>query len=88
LGAEGPRRVAALRNRGRAFIRSCLDEASEKGLLREDLDLEAAVLVVTGLVMGFLFAARDGALPARPDEMAKRSWQTLRSMLLPSEVAP
>ena len=81
LGAEGPRRIAALRNRGREFIRSCLREAAEKGLLREDLDIEGAVVLVTGMVMGFLFAAKDGALPAPIGEMERRCWQTLRSML-------
>ena len=81
LGEEGPRRVAALRNRGRAFIRSCLREAAEKDLLREDLDIEGAVLLVTGMVMAFLFAAKDGALPAPVGEMEKRAWKTVRSML-------
>lgn len=79
LGAEGPRRVAALRNRGREFIRSCLREAGEKGLLREDLDIEGAVVLVTGMVMGFLFAAKDGALPVPAGEMQRRCWLTLRS---------
>lgn len=81
LGAEGPERVAALRNRGREFIRSCLRDAAEKGLLREDLDIEGAVLLITGTVIGFLFAAKDGALPSPVDEMEKRAWQTLRSAL-------
>lgn len=86
LGAEGPKRVAALRNRGREFVRSCLREAAEKGLLREDLDLEGAVLLVTGTVMGFLFATTDGALPAPAGEMERRCWQTLRSALARKQV--
>lgn len=81
LGAEGPRRVAALRNRGREFVRSCLYEAAEKGLIRADIDIEAAVLLVTGTVMSFLFATKDGALPAPVEEMEKRSWRTLLSAL-------
>ena len=81
LGAEGPRRVAALRNRGRDFIRSCLHEAAGQGLLRKDLDVEAAVILVTGMVMGFLFASKDRALPAPAARMEKRTWHSLRSML-------
>ena len=81
LGAEGPVRVAALRNRGRQFIRSCLHEAAEQGRLREDVDLEGAVLLVTGMVMGFLFAAKDNALPVPAEEMERRCWQTLRLAL-------
>ncbi|MBN2195336.1 MAG: TetR/AcrR family transcriptional regulator [Polyangiaceae bacterium] len=88
LGAEGPRRVAALRNRGRSFIRSCLREAAEKGLLREDLDIEGAVVLVTGTVMGFLFAATDGALTAPAGEMERRCWRTLRSALARKQVLP
>jgi curli biogenesis system outer membrane secretion channel CsgG len=72
MGAEGPRRVAALRNRGREFVRACLREAAGKGLLREGLDIEGAVILVTGTVMGFLFAAKDGALPAPIGEMERR----------------
>jgi hypothetical protein len=86
LGAEGPRRVASLRNRGREFVRSCLREAGEKGLLREDLDIEGAIVLVTGTVMGFLFAATDSALPAPAGEMERRCWQTLRSALVRKQV--
>jgi len=86
LGTEGPRRVAALRNRGRDFVRSCLREAAEKGLLREDIDIEGAVILVTGTAMGFLFAAKDGVLPASADEMERRCWQTLRSALVRRQV--
>ncbi len=81
LGARGSRRVAELRNRGRDFVRSCLREADEKGQLREGLDVEAAVVLVTGMAMGFLFAVKDGALPTAPGEMAQRCWRTLRSAL-------
>lgn len=87
LGAQGPQRVAALRDRGRAFIRASLNEALGKGLVRNDLDIEAAVLVITGTVMGFLFAAKDAALVAPVAEMQQRSWQTLRSWLVCEEVA-
>lgn len=86
LGAEGPRRVASLRNRGREFVRSCLREAGEKGLLREDLDIEGAIVLVTGMVMGFLFAATDGALPAPAGDMERRCWQTLRAALARKQV--
>ncbi|MEK7703329.1 MAG: TetR/AcrR family transcriptional regulator [Myxococcota bacterium] len=87
LGEEGPRRVAALRNRSRAFIRSCLGEAAVKGLIRQDIDIEGAVLIVAGMATGFLFAAKDGALVASVDEMAVRCWQTLQAMFEPKQVA-
>ena len=73
-------------NRGREVVRSCLREAGEQGVLREDLDIEAAVVLVTGMVVGFLFAATDGALPAPAGEMERRCWRTLRSVLARREV--
>lgn len=87
VGAQGPRRVAALRNRGREIVRSCLREAAAKGQLRDGLDIEGAVVLVTGTVMGFLFAAKDGALPAGAD-IERRCWQTLRSLLEQPQVLP
>ena len=86
LGTEGPRQVAALRNRGREFIRSCLREATEKGLVQNNLDIESAVLLVTGTVMGFLFAVKDEALPAPVGEMERRCWLTLRLALTQKQV--
>ncbi len=88
LGAEGPHRIAALRNRGRDFVRSCLREAVDQDLVRSDLDIESAVLLVTGMAMSFLFAAKDGALTAPAAEMEQRSWQTLLSMLEPTQRRP
>jgi AcrR family transcriptional regulator len=81
LGAEGPRQVAALRNRGRDYIRSCLREASEQGLVREGLDIESAVVLVTGLVMGFLFAVKDGAIEGSIERAGQRAWRTFARFL-------
>ncbi len=50
---------------------------------RRTLDIEAAVLLITGMAMGFLFASKDGALTAPIDEMERRCWQTVRSILAP-----
>ncbi len=86
LGDKGQRQVAALRDRGRDFIESCLREAAAKGLLQEDLDIKSAVVLITGMVMGFLFAAKDGALPAPAGEMARRCWQTLSKALVRKQV--
>jgi len=82
LGAEGPRRVAALRNKGREIIRSWLGEAAEAGRLRAELDIDSAVVVVTGAVMGFLFAAKDGAITGSHEQAARRVWSTLAQLLV------
>ena len=88
LGDEGPLRVAALRNRGREFVRSCLRDAAQQGLIRSDIDIEATTILITGMVMGVLFAAKDGALTAPIAEMGERCWRTLESMLQPEQVTP
>ena len=85
LGEEGQRRIAALRNQGRQYIRTCLCEASRKGLLRKDIDIEGSVLLITGMVMGFLIAVKDGALSVKIEEMEQRAWQTLLAALLPNQ---
>jgi AcrR family transcriptional regulator len=86
LGDEGPLRVAALRNRGRKFVTSCLRDAAQQGLIRRDIDIEATAILITGMVMGVLFAAKDGALTAPIAEMGERCWRTLESMLQPVQV--
>jgi AcrR family transcriptional regulator len=87
LGADGPRQVAALRNSGRALVRSCLREAADAGLVRQDLDVDATMLLITGIVMSFLFAMKDGALPASVPDMEGRIWQTISSLLAPARQA-
>jgi len=88
LGAEGPRRVAALRNRGRQFIRSCLAEAAQKGLIRGSTDIDSAVLLISGMVMSFLFAAKDGALSGPAGDMEQRCWRTVLVLLGGEDVTP
>jgi AcrR family transcriptional regulator len=87
LGTDGPRQVAALRNRGRALVRSCLQEAVDAGLVRQDLDVDATVLLITGSVMSFLLATKDGALPVPVPDMKERIWQTISSLLAPATQA-
>lgn len=88
LGDAGPLRIAALRNRGRELVTSCLRDAAQQGLIRSDIDIEATAILITGMVMGVLFAAKDEALTAPITEMGERCWRTLESMLQPAQVTP
>jgi AcrR family transcriptional regulator len=89
LGADGPRQVAALRNRGRAFVRTCLREAVDAGLVRRDLDVDATMLIITGIVMSVLFASKDGALDAPVPEIEDRIWRSLAPLMAPpTQVTP
>jgi AcrR family transcriptional regulator len=84
LGDDGPKRVAGLRNRGRAFVTSCLREAADAGLVRRDLDVETTMLLITGIVMSVLIAAKDGALHAPVPDMDARVWEAISSLLTPA----
>lgn len=81
MGDEGRRRVGELRNRGREFVRSCLEEAAQKNLIHPDVDLESAALLVNGMVMSLLFASKDGAIQGPIDEAGRRVWRTFARLL-------
>lgn len=81
MGDEGRQRVAELRNRGRAFVRSCLEEASKKQLINSETDIESAVLVINGMVMSLLFASKDGAIDRPIDQAGRRAWRTFAQLL-------
>jgi AcrR family transcriptional regulator len=75
---EGVEKVAALRNRSRAFVRGCLAEASRAGLLADGLGpAEGTVLVV-----GALLALAHGGAGERPTPaLAARVWDALERTL-------
>jgi AcrR family transcriptional regulator len=81
MGDEGRRRVADLRNRGRSFVRFCLEEAVDKGLIARETDIESAVLIINGMVMSLLFAAKDGAIHGPIELAGRRAWRALTQML-------
>jgi AcrR family transcriptional regulator len=81
MGDQGSRRVAELRNRGREFVRSCLEEAAEKKLISADVDIESAALLINGMVMSLLFASKDGAIQGPIDQAGRRAWRTFARLL-------
>lgn len=73
---EGVARVAEFRRRSRAFVRGCLAEAHERGMLAAGLlPDEAAVLVLGSL----LALAHGGARPT--DRLRDRVWAALERAL-------
>lgn len=81
MGDEGCRRVAELRNRGREFVRSCLEEAAEKKLINADVDLESAALLINGMVMSLLFASKDGAVDGPIELAGRRAWRAFAQLI-------
>jgi AcrR family transcriptional regulator len=81
MGDEGRRRVAELRNRGRAFVRSCLEEAVEKKLINSDTDIESSALLINGMVMSLLFASKDGVIEGPIEQAGRRAWRAFAQIL-------
>jgi|SRR5690554_5183617 len=80
-GDMGQRRISSLRNRGREFLRSSLQEAVNSGDLPADTDVESGVILINGMVLSILFAAKDDALDAPVKDVADRTWKTLLQLL-------
>jgi AcrR family transcriptional regulator len=78
--ATGVERVAGLRRRSGAFVRSCLAEAEAGGLLRPGVDAEVAAFVVLGSLVALAHGAAApsaGAVAA----LSARVWSALESFL-------
>ena len=80
-GEAGLKRVTELRMKGRKYIQSCLLEASEKQLIRQELDLDDILILFHGAVMSLLFLAQDNSLEGSIEDRAERVWKTLTSMI-------
>ncbi|AWV88822.1 TetR/AcrR family transcriptional regulator [Bradymonas sediminis] len=80
-GDMGQRRISSLRNRGREFLRSSLQEAVDHGDLPADTDVESGVILINGMVLSILLAAKDEALDAPVKDVANRTWKTLLQLL-------
>jgi AcrR family transcriptional regulator len=81
MGDVGRRRMAELRNHGRSFVRSCLEEAVAKKLINSDTDIESATLFINGMVMSLLFASKDGAIDGPIEQAGRRAWRSFVQLL-------
>ncbi len=75
------KRVTELRSKGRTYIQSCFLEASQKQLLRQELDLEDIQVLFHGAVMSLLFFAKDNVFEGSIEVRARRVWKTFLSMI-------
>ncbi|MBI5536237.1 MAG: TetR/AcrR family transcriptional regulator [Deltaproteobacteria bacterium] len=80
-GAAGGDRVRGLKRRSIAFVRSCLQEAADLGLLREELEPKELTLIVLGTIMAVALVpearAHDGASASSPP----RVWATVERLI-------
>jgi AcrR family transcriptional regulator len=82
---EGVARVAAIRRRSQSFVRQTLAEAHRQGLLSEDLDPDAAAVLVLGSLLAL---AHQGYGSPAPAGLPRRVWRALDRALRCPERAP
>lgn len=73
-GEKSAERVADLKRRSLSFIRQCLSEAAEKGLLARDVPVDDLVLVVQGTILALVFTGEG-------KRRADRVWQSLEQLI-------
>lgn len=82
-GAKGAAKVAELKLRSFEIVQRCLLDAHARGMLRTDVPLEHAMLIVQGTLLALVFRdATEDAAEAR--RRADALWQTVARLLRPS----
>ncbi len=77
-GAGVEARVDRLRMEAQEFMRSCLLEARDKGLMRREVDVEHLLVLLHGAVMSLVFLAGRGA---GEEDVARRAEGVLDTLL-------
>lgn len=80
-GPKGRSAVSSLKGRSVAFIRACVEQASEEGLLVEGIDTDAVVSLVYGAALSIVFAEAPRASDAPAEAQAERVWSTLERLI-------
>jgi AcrR family transcriptional regulator len=80
-GEEGIQKVRAMQKRNWAFIRACLQEAAQKGILKEGLSGEDLFIIVHGAISSLLALSRISGLERPPIDHAASVWATLQKLI-------
>ncbi len=84
IHAGGPlvhERVMTMRRKAQEFLASCLHEAAEQDLIRQDIDIDDVVILLHGSVMSLVFLAKANALEGEVTDRARQVLDTLFAML-------
>ncbi len=80
-GDKGRTAVGAIKQRSLEFIRECVTQAADEGLLVEGLDVEAVVTLVSGAALAIVFTEAPTGRELPGEERAERVWSTLQALL-------
>ncbi|HMR07553.1 MAG TPA: TetR/AcrR family transcriptional regulator [Polyangiaceae bacterium] len=80
-GNEGTLKVQQMVTRSLAFVRTCLDEAQRKQMVRKDVPAEVLVWTVVGVLRGS--SGATASLPAkRPPMKPAQAWRAVEALLV------
>ena len=80
-GHQGAQRVAAIKLRSLAFIRTCLSEAKASGLLRAGSVAEDLIMIIQGTALAFAFLGQDSATKKISPARIARVWSSLEDII-------
>jgi len=75
------KRVTKQRKKAQQYIQSCLLEASQKKLIREELDLDDILVLFHGAIMSLLFLSKSNALKGSIEDRSVHVLETFMSMI-------
>jgi len=82
-GAEGVRRIREMEFRSLTFVRECMQEAAQKGLLKEGLYVPHALLIVFGAIMAAVSLQQHQGVDLLKEIQQKKHdlWQTIEDLI-------
>jgi AcrR family transcriptional regulator len=80
-GAASSKRMEALKQRLRAFVVECLQEASDAGMLAAGMSVESCALVVLGSVQALSHSAKLATQGSEGDRLLEEVWLGIERML-------
>lgn len=80
-GDKGKAAVSAVKRRSLEFIRGCIRDAGDQGLLVEGLDPAAVVTLVYGAALAIVFAEGPEVGEVHAEDRADRVWTTLEMLI-------
>lgn len=79
-GPEGAERIGELKRRSFAFVRGCLEEAAQRGLVVTDVPLDHLVLLVQGLLLALVFRSSESRARS-PRAAAEQAWTSVERLI-------
>jgi AcrR family transcriptional regulator len=75
------KRVTQQRKKAQKYIQSCLVEASQQGLIRQEIDLDDILVLFHGVIMSLVFLSKNHSLSGSMEERSVHVLKTFMSMI-------